>query len=362
MRAPLRRPRGALAAALAVVVAVLLAGALAAAAQQQLRQRPQQQQQQPAQTATSQQPRPFEPPPNVEMREVTLWSDGYRLDGDVFVPRGLAADEKVPAILLSHGWGGTKTSSRRTAAKFAAAGYIAMGFSYRTWGRSEGPMILLDGMPELDESNQATVRVKFVREVVDPLAWASDFQHALDFLVGEPHVHKGKIGIWGTSYGGGMVIWNAAHDDRPKAVVSQVGGMGVAWPEMAAVAEKRQTDIARGDMEPIPQAIDKTGELRGTPNFAHMIRYDAVSVAHRVKVPTLLIDAENEELFDRRDHGGRVYEILRALGAAPVRYVVMPGITHYGIYREGFEQSTDLALEWFDLHLEGKRRVAAAPE
>ncbi|HVR30035.1 MAG TPA: CocE/NonD family hydrolase, partial [Thermoanaerobaculia bacterium] len=352
MRSPLRRARVPLFAALAAT----LYGALALDAQerQQLRQS-----QAPAPTTTQQQ-RVFEPPPNVEMREVVIWSDGYRLDGDVFSPKGLADGEKLPGILLSHGWGGTKTSSRRTAAKFAAAGYVALGFSYRTWGKSEGPMILVDGMPQLGESNEATVKVRFVREVVDPLAWASDFQHALDFLVGEPHVHPGRIGIWGTSYGGGMVIWSAAHDDRPKAVVSQVGGMGVAWPEMAAVAEKRQTDIARGDMEPIPQAIDRTGELRGTPNFAHMIRYDAVAVAHRVKVPTLLIDAENEELFDRRDHGGRVFEILRTHGNAPVRQVVMPGITHYGIYREGFEESTDLALEWFDLHLKGKRRMAAA--
>jgi dipeptidyl aminopeptidase/acylaminoacyl peptidase len=113
-------------------------------------------------------------------------------------------------------------------------------------------------------------------------------------------------------------------------------------------------------MEPIPQAIDKTGDLRGTPNFAHMIRYDAVAVADRVKVPTLLIDAENEELFDRRDHSGRVFEIMRTHGTAPVQYVVLPGMTHYGIYREGFERSTDLALAWFDLHLKGKRR--AIPE
>jgi dipeptidyl aminopeptidase/acylaminoacyl peptidase len=316
----------------------------------------------PAQQTTAQPPRPFEPPPNVEMREVVIWSDGYRLDGDVFTPKGLKPDEKVPAILLSHGWGGTKHSSRRTAAKFAAAGYIAMDFSYRTWGKSEGPMILVDGLPDVTASKEATVKVRFAREVVDPLAWASDFTHALDFLVGEPHVHRGKIGIWGTSYGGGMVIWNAAHDTRPKAVVSQVGGMGVAWPEMAAVASERQTAIARGDMEPIPQDMDRTGELRGTPNFAHMIRYDAVAVAERVTVPTLLIDAENEELFDRRDHGGRVYEILRTHGTAPVSYVVLPGISHYGVYREGFDQSTDLALAWFDLHLKGQRRAVAATD
>ena len=93
-----------------------------------------------------------------------------------------------------------------------------------------------------------------------------------------------------------------------------------------------------------------------------MIRYDAVAVADRIKVPVLLIDAENEELFDRRDHGGRVYEILRTHGTAPVKYVILPGITHYGVYRDGFDRSTDLALEWFDLQLKGKRRPPAASE
>ena len=214
-----------------------------------------------------------------------------------------------------------------------------------------GPMILVDGMPELGESNEATVRVRFAREVVDPLAWLEDFRAALDYIEGEPHVDTERIGIWGTSYGGGMVISTAATDDRPAAVVSQVGGLGVPWPELQAVAKKRNIDIARGDGEPIPQNMDKTGALRGTPHFGHMSLYNAVATARQIEVPTLLIDAENEELFDNRDHSKRVYEILRAKGDVQVRYEIIPGITHYGIYNEAFEQSTDLALKSFDLHL-----------
>ncbi|HUP23774.1 MAG TPA: alpha/beta fold hydrolase [Thermoanaerobaculia bacterium] len=298
------------------------------------------------------QPQAFTPPDDVVMKEIVIWSDGYRLDGDIFYPKSMAPDAKLPAIVLSHGWGGTKTSSRRTAARFAQDGYIALGLSFRTWGKSEGPMILLDGMPEkLDESNEATVRVRFVREVVDPLAWAADYRAAFDYVEGEPNVDTARIGAWGTSYGGGMAIWAAAHDPRVRAVVSQVGGMGVPWPQMQAVAKQRATDIARGDAEPIPQDLDKTGQLRGTPHFAKMIQYDAVAVAHKVKAPTLLIDAENEELFDRRNHSLRVFETMRAHGTTPVRYEVVPEITHYGIYREAFERSVELALEWFEVHL-----------
>ena len=31
-----------------------------------------------------------------------------------------------------------------------------------------------------------------------------------------------RIGLWGSSYGGGLVTWMAAHDERVKCVVSQV--------------------------------------------------------------------------------------------------------------------------------------------
>ena len=304
--------------------------------------------------------RQFALPDNVAMKEVTIWSAGSRLDGDLFWPKSMAPDDKLPAIVLSHGWGGTKQSSRRSASRFAAAGYITLGLSYRTWGNSEGPMILLDGMPQLDENNEATVRVRFVREVVDPLNQADDFRAALDFIEGEPNVDTSRIGAWGTSYGGGLVVWSAARDSRIRAVLSQVGGMGVPWDAMKAVAKKRAIDIARGDAEPVPQDIDRTGELRGTPHFAKMIRYNAVQVAHRIRVPTMLIDAENEELFDRREHGKRVFEILRAQGDVPVRYEVVPDIGHYGIYREAFEQSVQLALGWFDVHLKGAASPSAS--
>ncbi|MCX7013295.1 MAG: hypothetical protein NTW86_12205 [Candidatus Sumerlaeota bacterium] len=39
----------------------------------------------------------------------------------------------------------------------------------------------------------------------------------------------------------------------------------------------------------------------------------------------------------------------------PVAYHVVKGITHYGIYREGFEEATKLELEWFTKYL-GKEK------
>jgi hypothetical protein len=61
----------------------------------------------------------------------------------------------------------------------------------------------------------------------------------------------------------------------------------------------------------------------------------------------LIIDAEKEELFDIRQQG----ELGFNRAAEPKKRVVIPGITHYGIYRVAREQSIGLAIEWMDLYL-----------
>src|SRR5262249_2708753 len=64
----------------------------------------------------------------------------------------------------------------------------------------------------------------------------------------------------------------------------------------------------------------------------------------------LFIIAENEELFDNKDHA-----ILAHGRAAGVKKLVtIKGIKHYGIYREARDQAQKEAIAWFDEHLKGK--------
>ena len=83
-----------------------------------------------------------------------------------------------------------------------------------------------------------------------------------------------------------------------------------------------------------------------------MLGYNAVEASGRVKAPILFIDAEKEELFDRLQNGKKAHDTVAA-NTVPTRYHVIKGITHYGIYNEGFEEATKLALEWFAEHLKG---------
>ena len=64
----------------------------------------------------------------------------------------------------------------------------------------------------------------------------------------------------------------------------------------------------------------------------------------------LFIIAEKEEYFDNKDHAKKAYD--RAKG--PKKLVTIPGISHYGIYRQARPQAQKLAIEWYDLNLKGK--------
>ena len=52
-------------------------------------------------------------------------------------------------------------------------------------------------------------------------------------------------------------------------------------------------------------------------------------------------------MFHIEDHAKLAYE--RA--PQPKKYVLVPGITHYGIYNTAREQAIKLAIEWFDQYL-----------
>ena len=61
----------------------------------------------------------------------------------------------------------------------------------------------------------------------------------------------------------------------------------------------------------------------------------------------MFVIAENEELFDNRDHAIKAH----ALATGVKNLVTLPNITHYNIYREEREQVQKLAIDWFNEHL-----------
>lgn len=279
---------------------------------------------------------------------VTIWSEGTRLSADLWMPDGLADGAKVPAILLCHGWGGLKEHLTQTYAPwFSKAGFAALTFDYRGWGDSEARLVPVGDVPKPAADGEVTIRARAVRQVVDPYDQIRDIANCLDYLQGVGQIDADRIGLWGSSYGGGHVAYMAAHDPRVKAIVAQVGAQ---QPPSGTLSHARARAVAeaRGEIGPIPPAEDGVAGLAGIPHLARMAYYSPLATAAEIRVPTLVIDAEHEELFDRMQNGHALYEIVSK--NAPARYVTFP-CKHYAIYDQYYRDASNLAREWFITHL-----------
>jgi hypothetical protein len=135
-----------------------------------------------------------------EQEKVAFYSSGLRLSGIIYRPSGSGGEGSLPGVVLCNGYTTVKELYLPPLATgMAEAGFVALTFDYRGFGESEGPPGRLI-----------------------PLEQVEDARNAITFLGSQPHVDKGRIGVFGTSFGGGVAIAVAALDSRVRAVVSNM--------------------------------------------------------------------------------------------------------------------------------------------
>lgn len=286
----------------------------------------------------------------IERRSVNVWSEGSRLAAQVLRPAGVAGP--LPAIVLAHGWGGLKEHLIALYAEtFAAAGYMCLAFDYRGWGESDGRIIAAADTAMLTAAGEQTAKVRVLREVVDPVDQVADLRACFAWLSAEDGVDPERVGLWGSSYGGGHVTCVAGMEPRVKAAVAQIGGYGHPREDWYRdLSWKRMSDKARGVIDPpVPQGIDGSPGLRGTPDVARQFGHAPLKFAETIRVPILFIDAEFEEYNAPTLQGGAAYEIVRANGVTTERHTFP--CSHYKVYDEHLAPARQLALDWFDKYL-----------
>jgi dienelactone hydrolase len=285
---------------------------------------------------------------------INLWSEGTRIAADLFLPEPENADSRHPAILLCHGWGGPKAHLSSTYAPyFCRAGFVCLTFDYRGWFESDARLATPEPQGEAASDGSLTVTGIPIRDVVDPLDQNRDIHNLLDWLFEHERVDPERVGLWGSSFGGGHVIHVAGTDARIAAVVSQVPGMGPApgpdgllTPDIGV--QKLAAAMTRGELAIVPRPPEQPESLNGVGDFRTMWRYQPRVKARNIRAPTLIIDQEDEE------YGGRENSGLAARNAIPdstdVSYQVLPG-SHYDVYENNYQQSARLARDWFVRHL-----------
>jgi uncharacterized protein len=274
----------------------------------------------------------FSPPADIAFRTAPIISEGTRIAAEIYSPKAAAPDRKLPVIIMGHGWGGTAANLRNTAPDFARAGYLVVVFDYRGWGNSDSRVILTAPAPAEKPNQRFTAEVLEVREVVDPIDQLTDWLNVIHWVHGEAQADTSRIGLWGSSYSGGLVVAAAARDPRVKALVSQVGAMGstglVGFGTEAPLAFAEATKRTRGEIGyPAPRAR-VVGNLQGGPIREKMLYYAPADDVDKTTAAMLFIIAEKEELFDNADHAIKAH--ARAKG--PKKLVTIPNIAHYGIY------------------------------
>jgi uncharacterized protein len=301
---------------------------------------------------------PYTPPEGIAFRKANVMSEGTRITAELFALKSLEG-KKLPTIIMCHGWGGLAAHLRGDAVVFARAGYLVVVFDYRGWGESDSRVILAKPAPAEKTKNRFTAEVIEVREVVDPFDQTTDLLNVIHWVQGEPQCDTGRIGLWGSSYSGGHVVFAAARDHRVKATVSQVAPFDSRWvaatPKDLQLCYQEATKRTRGEIGYPAPGAKIIGALKGGPireKFMLYVPLDEVEKAPKCAMLFLL--AEKEEYFDNKDHGIKAFE--RAKG--PKQIVTIPKITHYGIYKEAHEQAQKLALEWYDTHLKSDRKPA----
>ena len=124
---------------------------------------------------------------------------GIQLVGDLYTPKTMKKEDKLPAVAISGPFGAVKEqSSGLYAQTLAERGFITLAFDPSYTGESSGKP----------------------RHIASPDINTEDFSAAVDFLSVQENVNPDRIGILGICGFGGFAINAAAIDTRIKAVVT----------------------------------------------------------------------------------------------------------------------------------------------
>ncbi|MFG2927182.1 alpha/beta fold hydrolase [Streptomyces achromogenes] len=282
----------------------------------------------------------------VRRSDQVLAVDGARLDTSYVTP---ADTGRHPAVLLAHGFGGSKDDMRRQAEDLARSGYAVLTWSARGFGRSTGKIGLND-----------------------PKAEVADVSRLLDWLAKRPEVRLDRpgdprVGVAGGSYGGAVALLAAGHDRRIDAIAPAITYWNLADALLPNGVFKKlwagvfvNTGGGCARFQPELCRMYERVAASGTPDPAAralLAQRSPSAVGDRVKVPTLLVQGQTDSLFplDQADAAARA---IRANGA-PVAVDWIAGGHDGGDMESARIEARTRA--WFDRYLKGDKDADTGP-
>lgn len=320
--------------------------------------------------------------------------------GDLYLPSTASSSSRVPAILTTNGFGGSKDDQAAWGERYAAQGYAVLSYSGLGFGGSSCRITLDD--PDWD-GKAASQLVSYLGGR-DGIAFRdaahTDPAPPLDVVRLDRVDHEGvaraddpRVGLLGGSYGGGFQFATASVDKRVDALVPLI-----TWNDLSyslAPSNTGQTVYPGGVSTPNSgatklawgagfSAIGLTGDLQNQqvpgeplpcPNFAdwvcpalvtagstgyfqpaHVERARHASVASyvaEVKAPTLLMQGQADTLFNLNE-AVATYRALKAQGTTVKMVWQHFGHSSLGMLPGEEAYLTARAEAWFARYLKGQ--------
>ncbi|MBQ0891684.1 alpha/beta fold hydrolase [Micromonospora sp. U56] len=342
----------------------------------------------------------------VTVRSGPAGDQPVELDTTLWLPDDASADRRVPAVLLAHGFGGTKDSVRSDAEDLVTRGYAVLTWTARGFGRSGGEIHL----------DHPDYEIRDAQRLLDRLAERPEIRTD---AAGDP-----RVGVVGGSYGGGLALLLAAQDQRVDAIVPMItwndlsraflpestgrpatdgvfkrgwagiffggggnAGSGPAGLSGTSAAQPEGAPASAGPASPAPGAGPGTGPGPGPAPAADpscgrfaadvcaaylriattgradqaavdlLRRSSPAGVLDRIKAPTLLVQGEADSLFPLTEADANARGIAAA--GTPVRVAWFTGGHDGGT---GPTSDSDrvkfLTAQWLDHYVRGE---GAAP-
>ncbi|HET6699602.1 MAG TPA: CocE/NonD family hydrolase [Nocardioidaceae bacterium] len=344
--------------------------------------------------------------------DVRLGPDGDHactISADLYTPAGVDRRHRAPAILTTHGFGGSKDDAkqRATARGFVREGYVVLSYSGLGFGGS-GCKIHLDDPAWDGKAGRQLVSVLAGRHpYTDDATGRQRRVRTVARERGSDIPHDPKVGMIGGSYGGQVQYAVAMQDRRVDALIPII-----TWNDLSYSLAPNNTGLARGVTYRTPGVhkrlwtdlffglgiVDGIDDAQvdprrnvGCPNFVdaactalaeletlgyptpatlRLARHASVArYARRVHAPTLLVQGQNDTLFNLQE-AVATYRALRRSGT-PVRMVWQswghsggtpaPGELDLtgGSLRDSYLGRRFLA--WMDHYVRGRDRAPVGP-
>ncbi|MCI3930781.1 alpha/beta fold hydrolase [Streptomyces sp. AN091965] len=256
---------------------------------------------------------------------------------------------KRPAVLVGHGFGGSKDDVREQAERLARDGYAVLTWSARGFGKSTGRIGLND-----------------------PKGEVADVSRLVDWLAKRPEVRLDKdgdprVGVTGASYGGAVSLLAAGHDDRIDAIAPLMTYWNLAdalFPKDVFKKQWAGMFLSAGGgcdkFEPKLCAMYERVAVAGKPDASArelLAGRSPAAVGDRVKVPALIVQGQRDSLFPL-DQADAMAKAIRG-NHAPVAVDWTAG------GHDGGDQETDRVegrvTRWFDRYLKDDKGADTGP-